>query len=73
MRNTLTPYSIETGEENISFFTPFFIFIKREKIKDNELLKSKEKSVNPFDYHVSNCGIHSFKNLRVYESHSNYD
>ena len=69
----LTPYSIAISEENISFLTPHFKFIKREKIIDSELLKTNKDHVDPFIYRVSNCGIHSFKNIRVYKIHSKYD
>ena len=69
----LTPYTVAIGEQNIFFLTPQFIFIKREKINDNELLKTKKSSVDPFIYHVSNCGIYSFKNLRMYKIHSSYN
>ena len=69
----LTPFSIAIGEENINFLIPYFKFIKREKFFDNELLKTKENSVCPFDYHVSNCGNHSVNKLRKHKIHSNYD
>ena len=32
-----------------------------------------ENFVDLFDYHVSNCRKDSFKNLRTYTIHSNYD
>ena len=47
--------------------------MKREKINDDELLKSNGNSVDPFDYHISNCGKYSFEKLRNYKIHSNYD
>ena len=40
MGNSLTPYSIAVGHENIYFLTPHFEFIKREKINVNDLLKN---------------------------------
>ena len=46
MGKNLTPYSIAIGEDNIYFLTPHFIFIKREKITDNELLKTNKSSVD---------------------------
>ena len=70
--NNLNPYSRAVGDENIYFLTPQFLFNRRDKI-DDESLKTNENSVNPFDYHVSNCGKDSFKNLRLYKIHSNYD
>ena len=65
MGNNLTLYSVAVGHENIYFFTPHFNFIKRDKINENELLKTKASSVDPFDYHVSNFVIHSFIKLRI--------
>ena len=73
MGSNLTPYSIAIGEENIYFLTARFKFIKREKIDDNELLKTNKGHVDPFNYHVPNCGKYSFKKLRIHKIHSNYD
>ena len=56
MRNNLTPYSIAIGDETIYFLTPRFKFIKREKVADNELLRTKKGTVDPFIYHFSICG-----------------
>ena len=67
MGNNITLYSIAKGGENICFSTPHFKLIKREKINDNELLKTKESSVDVFDYHASNCGKNSFEKLRKYK------
>ena len=73
MGNNSSSWSVAIGADNIYFLTSHSKFIKREKINDNELLKTKESSVDPFDYHVSNCGKNSFKKLRKYKIHSNYD
>ena len=73
MGNNLTPYSIAIAEENIYFLTPYFKFFERKKNNYNELLKSNGSSVDSFNYHVSNCGNYSFKNIRIYIIHSNYD
>ena len=73
MGNIQTPYSISIGEQNIYVLTPHFKFFKRERINDNELLKTKKTSVDEFHCHVSNCGKYSFKKLRIYKIHSNYD
>ena len=70
--NNLTPFSIAIGGENIYFLTPHFKFFKRVKNNEKELLKTKEGSVDPFDYHVSNFGKNSFKKIRKYKIHSNY-
>ena len=73
MGNNLTPYSIAIGEENIYSLTPHFKFVEREEIDDNELLKANKSNVDPFTYHVSNCGKYSLKKSRIYEIHSSYD
>ena len=65
--NKLTPYSISICRENIYFLTPHFKFFKRKKNNDIELLKKKESSVDPFDYHVSICRkilFKSYKNMK---------
>ena len=61
MGNNLTPYSIAIGEQNIYSLTPHFKFIKKEKINDNELLKTTASSANPFDYHLEKHGLDCFK------------
>ena len=63
MGNNLTPYFIAIVGENICFLTAQLKVIKKEKINDNELLKAKEVSVDPFDYHVSNCGKRFIKKI----------
>ena len=70
---SLTPYSIAKGEENNFVLAPHLKFNKREKINDNELLKTNKNSVDPFDCHVSNSGKYSFKKIRTYKIHSIYD
>ena len=66
MGNNLTPYSIAIGDESIYSMSPHFKFIIKEKINDNELLKTNKTTVDPFDYHVSNCGKYAFKKVRIY-------
>ena len=73
MGNNLSPHIIALVEENTYFLISHFRFLKNNKIKDSELLNTNESSVDPFDYHVSNCGKFSFKKLRRYKIHSNYD
>ena len=73
MGNNLTLHSIALGDENIDFLTPLFKFIRRDKVDYDNFLSRNGKSVDPFDYHVSNYGKDSFKNLRFYKIHSIYD
>ena len=61
MGNNLTPYSIAIGYENNFFLTPYFKFVKKEKIHNDD-------DVVLFNYDVSNC-----EKLRLYKFQSNYD
>ena len=72
MGNNLTPYIIAIAVKNIYFLTLHFKFIKRDKINENELLNANEISVDPFDYHVTKCGIDSFQDIHIHKIHSNY-
>ena len=65
MGKILTPYSIETGDENIYFLTPHFKSIKRERIDNDKVLNTKGRSLDPFDYHASNCEKHLFKKTTI--------
>ena len=60
-------------EVNTIFLTPPFKFNKSEMINNDQLLNTNEKSVDPNDLHISRCGKNSFKKLRIYKIHSNYD
>ena len=73
MGNTLTPYSIAIGDEYIYFLTPHFKFIKREMFINDEIMNTNERSVDPYDLHVSRCGKISFKKVKFYKIHSNYN
>ena len=73
MGNNLIPYSIAIGMENIYFLNPHFKFNRRNEINYDDLLSNNENSVDPYDYHRSNCGKDSLKKLRTYKIHSNYD
>ena len=66
MGNDLTPHSVAIGMENIYFLTPYFKFINKEKINDDDLLKSH-------DYHTSQCGKKLFEKLKTIKIHSNSD
>ena len=71
MGNNLTPYSIAIGDEYIHFLAPLIKFIKREMINIDETKKTNERSVDPYDLHVSRFGKNSFKKIKVYKFHSN--
>ena len=65
MGNNLTLYSIAVGDEYIFFLTPHFKFGKREKIDYDDLLSRNEKSVDPYDCHLSKCGKVFFKKIGI--------
>ena len=68
MGNKLIPYSIAIGGENIYFLNPHFKFIRRNKINYDDLLKRNENSVDPYEYHLSNCEKDSFKKYNYIKS-----
>ena len=65
MGNNLTPYSLAIGSDYIYFFTPYFKFVKREMINNDDLLKTNERSDDPYDLHVSWCGKELVKKIKV--------
>ena len=56
MGNSLTPYRIAIGSEDLYSVTPDFKFFKREMIKNDELLNTNEQSVDPYALRFSRCG-----------------
>ena len=73
MGNILTSYSIAIGSEYIYFLIPHFKLNKGEMINNDEFLITNERSVDPYDSHVSRCGKNSFRKLWEHEIHSKYD
>ena len=73
MGNNLIPYSIAKSGENIYFLNPHCKFIRRNKINYDDFLSRNENSVDPYNYHLSNCGKDTFKKVRFCKIHSNYD
>ena len=59
----MIPYSIAIGEEKIYFVCPHCKCIKRAEIKNDELLKTNENSIDPFDYHLEKHGPDRFEKL----------
>ena len=64
MGKNLSPWSVAIGDENIYFLTPHFQFNKREKGNDNELLKTKEGSADPFIIMLQIVEKTCFKNYK---------
>ena len=66
MGNNLSPCSIAIGYENIYYLTPYFKFIKKEKIDID--MEDIDKLFD-IDFHI----ISNYQKLRTYKIHSNYD
>ena len=64
MGNNLTPCSIAIGWENVYYLTPYFKFIKKENIDEDDI----DKLFN-IDYHF----ISKDQKLGTYKFHSKYD
>ena len=58
MGNSLTPYSIAIGLENIYFLTPYFRYIKKKNV-----------DVDDIEYHTTS----NYQKLKTYKIHSNCD
>ena len=59
---SLSPCSIAIGREKLYYLTPYFKYIKKENIDENDIDKL-------FDYqNISNC-----QTLKSYKIHSKYD
>ena len=63
MGNNMVPYAIILGEKYTYFLYHRYKFIGNDKIEEGTLLNATNSSFDPFDYHLENCGIDSFKNL----------
>ena len=64
MGNNLVPYSNAIVWENIYYLTPYFIFIKKEKIDVDDIDKLFD-----IDYHF----ISNYQKLKTHKIYSNYD
>ena len=73
MGKNLTLYSIAIGDEYMYFLTPHFKFNKREMINNNETKNTNEKSIDPYYLHNSGCGKNSFKEMKIFKIHSDYN
>ena len=63
MDNNMIPYAIIIGEKYTYFISHHYKFFEKDNIEQGTLLNTINGSLDPFDYHVENCGVHSFKKL----------
>ena len=62
--NNMCPYTFSNGEKYAYFISTHYKFIENDKIEEGTLLNATSDILDPFDYHLENCGIDSFKKLR---------
>ena len=63
MGNNMIPYAIIVGEKYTHSLYLRYKFIENVKIEEGSLSKATNNSLDPYDYHVENCGIDAFENL----------
>ena len=63
MGNNMIPYPIAVGEKFTYFLYNRWKFLENDKIEEGSLLNRTNNSLDPFDYHVEECGADSFKKL----------
>ena len=68
----MCPYAIVIGEKHTYFLDNHYKFIKNDKLEDGTLLNGTDDSLDPFDYHLWNCGANSFKKLEYSQIHRFY-
>ena len=68
--NNLIPYAIMIAEKYTYFLDHHYKLIENNKIEEGTLLNTTNDSFDPYDYHLENCGIDSFKKLECNLIHS---
>ena len=63
MGNNVIPYANMVGEKYTYFLYNRYKFIENDKIEEGTLLNATNNSLDPYDYHVEKCGVHSSEKL----------
>ena len=63
MGNNMIPYATVIGENYTYFIYNRYNFIENDKNEEGTFLNTKNGSLDPFDYHVEECGTDSFNKL----------
>ena len=63
MDNNMIPYAISIWELSTYFLYNRCKFIENDKIEEGSLLNRTNSRLDPFDYHVENCVVDSFKKI----------
>ena len=61
--NNMSTYAFAIGENYTYFIYHRYKFIENNKIEEGTLLNATDDSLDPYEYHVENCGVDSFKKL----------
>ena len=62
-------YTFAIGENYTYFISTHYKLIENDKIVERTLLNARNFSLDPFDYHLGNCGVDSFKTLEQTQKH----
>ena len=72
MGNNMCPYTIAIGEKNTYFISIHYKFIENDKIEEGSFFSATNNSLDSFVYHLTKCGVDSFKTLERSQIHSFY-
>ena len=61
--NNMCPYTIANGEKHTYFIYDRYKFIENDKIEEGTLLNATNGNLDPFVYHLKECGKDVFKML----------
>ena len=61
MGNIMCPYGFMVGEKYTYLISNHYKFIENNKKEEGTLLNATNNSLDPFDYHLGNCGKDVFK------------
>ena len=60
------------GKKDKYFILIQYKFFENDKIDEGTLLNATNNSLNPFDYHLGNCGVDCLKTLEPSQIHCFY-
>ena len=70
MVSNITPYTFAIVDKYIYFISTRYNYIENDEVEEGTLLNATNDSLDPFDYHLEKCGIHSFKKLESSLTHT---
>ena len=70
MGNNMCPYAIMDEEEYTYFISYHYKFFENDKTEEGTLLSATNNNLDPFLYHLRNCGVDSFIELERSQIHS---